>query len=774
MILIIVESPTKAAAITGYLGHDCKVMASRGHIREIRHRPFGVDVENDFRTVYEPVKGADKIVASLKKEAAKAERVLLASDPDREGEAIAWHLAEVLGIDPASPCRITYHEVTKEAVRAALGAPRPIDLPLAKAALARSILDYLVGFTVSPLLWQKLCSGLSAGRVQSAALYLVCEREKRRKAELLANQEPTHYTVDAGLSHEGIPFTVTTADLTKEEAERVLAEVEGKPFVLDTVTRSKEKSMPPQPPFKTSTLIRASLTNLGFGAEQTMRVAQSLFEGKDVGGETKGLITYMRTDSAYISGQFQSDTRTFLDGEFGPAYLPKDPPVYKAGGNAQEAHEAIRPTSLSLTPTAVAPYLSEEENALYKMIYGRYLASQMTPAVTRSVTYRFLCEGIPFTVSDTEIVFDGFRRVYDYAKKKPLPRLAEGMALVAEETQITPHYKAVVPHFNQASLVEYMEKCGIGRPSTYASTIRTLMDRGYAELDGRAIIPRDLGYVVNEGLTKAFPGTFSVTETKDGFESFTADLEEVLDGIACGKRDEIGELRRFWDAFAPQLENAKKTMPKYVPEKTELYCPRCGAPLLRRLSKSGLFYGCANFPACTYTGDIPEVTEELCKECGKPLIKRHRKNGAVFLICTNPDCSRCRRETEEEDGTTAQNADSKPAAAPPDASWKKQITVTQKAISLSKFGKRIEKAAQAAGAFDGKFSGQTLKNRLAKEGLLVLREDKYGNKGYLPTEQGTALGIGIEERAASAGASGKMEIAVLDKKAQQYVLEKLL
>ena len=761
MKLIIVESPTKANSIGQFLGSEYQVVASNGHIRDIRKDPFGVEVDNGFSVHWIFDEGAEERVSAIRAMAENADEVLLATDPDREGEAIAWHLCEVLGIEPSKKCRITYQEVTKSAVLKALQDPRPLDMDLVHAALCRSIIDYLVGFTVSPLLWKKYCSGLSAGRVQTAVLDMICRQEAQRKKDLEANANPTHWTISVIASKDGKQFGIEGKDRFETElsVNGAVNSLANGQITLFDIKESSVRESTPDAPFKTSTMMRSAMSHLGYDTTQTQRLAQDLFEKHH-------LITYMRTDAVFISEEFQKSTKDYIDKRFGTAYSLKNPRDYQARPDAQEAHEAIRPTDISVTPESVKSKLSSTEYGLYKLIYDRYLASQMSAAKSKSTSYLFESNRLAFSCSKNDFIFDGFRKVYRYGLKDnpDLPVMKKGDSVDLVDIKAVPHYKKSTPHFNQASLVEMMETCGIGRPSTYASTISILKERCYIEQEKKDLLPRPLGYEVNAGLQTGFPNMFNVIKAaEDKYESFTADMETRLDLIAKGEIDWQTVLRDFWNTFNPILEEADSRIPKWQPKYTKMYCPVCGGRLMHRLSKYGEFDGCDNYPACNYGYHEPEYTDEVCKKCGAQMVRRHRRNGTVFTVCSNPECT-----GHEEDQL-------EPLLAKPQRDWIRYISITLKPVSVTKFAKRIKKAATESGEiFTDKYTGDCVNKKFARYGYLELKEDRFGNKRYLPTMLGKVLGITTEDASRQAGSDDLMEKTVLGKSAQQFYINNLL
>ena len=745
MKLIIVESPTKANSIKQFLGDGYEVVACKGHIRDIREDPFGVDIDNDFEVAWVYV---DKeIIDELKEKASRASEIILATDPDREGEAIAWHLCQVLDIDVESKCRITYQEVTEAAVKNALEEPRSIDMDLFHAALDRSIIDYIIGFKVSPLLWKNYASGLSAGRVQSAVLYLICKQEEQRRIDLEANKNPTHWTLSAKLEKESIEFAVDGTDSFPDEANVKVAKgiAAGSCFVLNNIKESPVRESKPEAPFKTSTLMRSAMSYLGYDTTVTQSLAQDLFEKHH-------LITYIRTDAVFISEAFQADTREYISNKYGNEYIPDTVPIYQARPDAQEAHEAIRPVSLENTPASVRGNLSDTEYKLYKLIYDRYMASQMKPSKSKSTKYSFKNGDYGFECSSSEYVFDGFRHIYNYGQKQEqkLPSLNVGDKLTGTEINCLPHYRKSTPHYNQASLVEMMETCGIGRPSTYASTIKILKDRGYIEQENKDLIPRYLGEIINDGLQQNFENVFNIEKGEDDtYESFTARMEDSLDSVAHGESNYVEVLKGFWNTFEPTLEYAEDHMTKWKGNNTGKYCPVCGGKLIERISKGGVFWGCDNYSACQYTYNPPEITEKVCDRCGSPMLKRHKQNGTVYYACGNPECNE-HAAVENE-----------PLASKPNMEWKQRIVVTHTPVKITKFAKRIKAAAKENGQiFKGKYITDNVNYKFARYGYLELREDKYGIKRYLPTDMGRLLDMTTEDIKQGPDTDELMEIRI--------------
>jgi len=679
-----VESPAKAKTIEKYLGRRYMVRASMGHLRDLPKSQFGIDVEHDFAPKYINIRGKGDLIKALKKDAKHASKIYLASDPDREGEAIAWHLAYILGLDPADDCRIVFNEITKPAIQEAVKHPRKINLDQVDAQQARRMLDRIVGYKLSPLLWRKIRKGLSAGRVQSVTVKLICDREK----EIQAFRSEEYWTV--GLKLRKQKSAMFDAELTqidgeklnlknKEETDQVVADLTAQELTVKAVKRSERKRRAPAP-FTTSSLQQDAARKLGFVSRRTMRIAQQLYEGIELGhhGAT-GLITYMRTDSTRISELAQGEARTFLENSLGAAYVPEKPNIYAAGKKAQDAHEAIRPTNIELTPASLEKYLDKDQMKLYTLIWQRFAASQMTPAIydTMGVTIQ---AGTRYTIrtNGSKLKFPGFTAVYagaDSKKKEKdvvLPDMEEGDALQIAKTLPEQHFTEPPPRYNDASLVKTLEEKEIGRPSTYAPIIDTIQARGYVQRIDKHFQPTELGFVVIDMLEKYFKNIVNV--------KFTADLENELDEIAEGKVEKNDLLREFYGPFEETVEKAdeaigKVEMPVEVsnvrcekcgrmmvvkqgrygkflacpgfPEcrntkpllvDTGVKCPKCGGAIVERKTHRGRkFYGCENYPKCDYTTwDAPQ--KETCKECGSFMLLHRFKNGRTMLYCSNDDC----------------------------------------------------------------------------------------------------------------------------------------
>lgn len=693
--LVIVESPAKAKTIQKYLGRGFRVEASMGHVRDLPKSDLGVDVEHDFKPVYEVAKGKEKVVAALKKSIRQAEAVYLATDPDREGEAIAWHITQAAGIPRGTPIyRVEFSEITRNAVQQAIAHPRQIDHNLVDAQQARRVLDRLVGYKLSPLLWDKVMRGLSAGRVQSVAVRLVVERE--REIEAFVPQE--YWTIEADLAKQLGADNRTAAERkdvfravlieragkkldkfaigTEEAAQVIVDDLNGASYVVRKITR-KDKRRTPAPPFTTSTLQQEAGRKLGFSAKRTMIVAQQLYEGVDIGGDegTVGLITYMRTDSFNIAREAQEEARGVILERYGEPYLPEKPPVYrtKAKG-AQEAHEAIRPTSSRRTPEALREVLPREQFRLYELIWKRFIASQMEAALFDStavdiaaLTASSQAQALPadpytFRATGSVLKFPGFLAVYnvsldegeeDEDSERRLPPLAEREPLTLLQLLPIQHFTEPQPRFTEASLVKELERLGIGRPSTYAPTISTIVERKYVELAEKKLIPTTLGRVVTELLVDHFPNIVDY--------SFTSSLEQQLDDIAEGQKRWGPVLRDFYGPFELTLDTAKQTMRNVKREDvaTDLTCPKCQqGQLVIKFGRNGEFLACNRYPDCEFTGDFhrdedgrvvinaasaPEMSDVMCNLCGKPMIVKKSRFGP-FLGCSGyPECTNTRR-----------------------------------------------------------------------------------------------------------------------------------
>jgi DNA topoisomerase-1 len=655
--LVIVESPAKARTLEKFLGKDFIVMACGGHIRDLPPKSLGVNVEKGYLPNYQVIKGKEKIVKELKAASRKAKVVFLAPDPDREGEAIAWHLQHLLGEDGRVK-RIEFHEITKDAVVQAVKHPRAIDLDRVNAQQARRILDRLVGYKLSPLLWKKVRKGLSAGRVQSVAVRLICEREEEIKifksqeywdvlAELAGKAGPAFRSRLAAKGE--MPLGVRPGEKGKiissrEEADRIVSELKGAAYAVKEIRR-KEQRKYPSPPFITSTLQQDAARKLGFSAKKTMLLAQKLYEGEEIKGEGRvGLITYMRTDSVRIAREAEAEARKFILQNFGKPFLPAAPVHYKTKKQAQDAHEAIRPTAVTRSPEKIKGSLKGDEFKLYELIWKRFVACQMNPAVYDQTAVDISAGDYVLRANGSVIKFEGFLKLYEESRDESaageegavLPELKEKEKLTLRELLPQQHFTEPPPRYTEAALIKELEQKGIGRPSTYAPIISTIQERGYVLKEGRALKPTDIGAVTNGLLIKSFPRIMDV--------KFTAGMEEELDKVMEEKSDWIAVLKSFYVPFKKSLAEAEVKMEKVKKEiMTEEICPECGNKLVIRQGRYGDFVACSNYPKCKFTKNLPggeeeKASKEVCEKCGKPMTLKHGRFGA-FLACTGfPSC----------------------------------------------------------------------------------------------------------------------------------------
>lgn len=682
--LVVVESPAKAKTIEKYLGRNYMVRASMGHLRDLPKSQFGIDVEQDFAPKYINIRGKGDLIKALKKDAKNADKIYLASDPDREGEAIAWHLSYILGVDPATDCRIVFNEITKPAIQAAVKDPHPINMDRVDAQQARRMLDRIVGYKLSPLLWRKIRKGLSAGRVQSVTVKLICDREK----EIQAFVSEEYWTV--GMKLRKGKSAMFDAELVQVDGKKLalsnekdtaalVKDLEQQEFRVQEVKKGQRRRKAAAP-FTTSSMQQDAARKLGFTSRKTMMLAQQLYEGLDLGKRGPvGLITYMRTDSTRISELAQQEARDFIEAQFGSGYVPAKPNIYSAGKKAQDAHEAIRPTSIELTPESVEPFLTKDQWKLYSLIWQRFAASQMTPAVydTMSIAIaageRYLCK-----TNGSRLKFPGFTAIYagvDVTKKEKdvlLPELAAEDVLNLAKMLPQQHFTEPPPRYNDASLVKTLEEKDIGRPSTYAPIIETIQARGYVQRIEKQFQPTELGFVVLDMLEEYFKDIVDV--------KFTANLENELDEIAEGKVRKNALLKEFYDPFESTLEKADEAIghvelpvevsdvkcelcgrmmvvkqgrygkflacpgfpecrnTKPILKDTGVKCPKCGGSIVERRTRRGRnFYGCENYPECDYvTWDAPQ--KEVCEKCGSFLLKHRYRNGRAMLYCSNDAC----------------------------------------------------------------------------------------------------------------------------------------
>ena len=645
--LVIIESPFKRESLKKYLGNGYEVFATKGHIRDLPTKSFAIDIKNNFQPKYEIVPDKKALINDLKKKAQEADEVLIATDPDREGEAISWHVAYVLGFNPEKKCRIEFNEISKKAVTSALEKPRKIDLNLVDAQQARRVLDRIVGYKLSPVLCKKIAPKLSAGRVQSVALKLVIDRE--REIEAFIPEE--YWTVNAFLEKGASQIKTALVSYkkkkfvpkNKEEVDLLLNVIKGKDFVVKEIKKTKTKSHAPAP-FTTSTMQQDALNKLGMSLARTTSSAQQLYEGVEVKGEGKiALITYIRTDSVRVSTDAQNACLEFIKNKYGQEYLPAKPNVYHTKENAQDAHEAIRPITMDITPEMVKETLSNDNYKLYKLIYERFLASQMTEAEYSNVAVNFDCEDYGFKVNGKTMEFPGYTTVYkefvEEDKKEgfegKLPKLNEGEVLPCKDIKTEQKFTKPPVRYTEATLVKAMEEKGIGRPATYAATITVLTSRKYTQKEGKYLFPTELGRKVTTYLEKFFSGVINV--------KFTAHMEQRLDDIATKGEDWHSVVSSFYNGFSSLLEKADAsalTM-KEPPQETDIVCEKCGSKMLIRDGKFGKFLACSNFPKCKNTKPLESEIKKIgvCPECGADMIERKSKKGKIFYSCSKyPEC----------------------------------------------------------------------------------------------------------------------------------------
>ena len=644
--LIIVESPSKAKTIEKYLGSKYKVIASNGHVRDLPKSQLGVDVENDFEPKYITLRGRGDVIEKIRKEAKTANHIYLATDPDREGEAISWHLANMLTLDPSEKCRIVFNEITKGVIQKSIKAPRSIDLSLVDAQQARRILDRLLGYQISPLLWSKVKKGLSAGRVQSVTTKIIVDRE-REIQDFVAKE---YWTIAVKLNVKKHNFEAKFFGLNgkktdisnEEEAKRIVDICSDADYIVTSVkTQTKTRHAPA--PYTTSSMLQDASNRASMPPKRTMLCAQQLYEGINVKGKGNvGLITYMRTDSVRISAEAQAAARAYIAKEFGDKYVPEKPNFYKGRNNAQDAHEAIRPTDVNLTPAAVKDSLEPGQYKLYKLIYERFIASQMAEAVFDATTVSIDTATKPvcnFRASGTKTVFDGFTAVYKGGAEDQedgvsnLPAMAEGDQ--PKFISITPkqNFTEPPPRYTEASLVKTLEELGIGRPSTYSPTISTIIDRGYVEKQKKLLYPTELGFIVNKVMEDNFDKIVDV--------KFTADMESRLDSVEVGDERWQNIVHDFYGPFKDSLDKAFKTVEKVKikDEVSDVKCDKCGAMMVYKEGRFGRFLACPNYPTCKNTKPILDKIGVKCPKCGADIIRRHGKKGKAFYGCERyPEC----------------------------------------------------------------------------------------------------------------------------------------
>jgi len=650
--LLIVESAAKAKTIGKFLGKNYKIKASVGHIRDLPKSKLGIDVENYFEPRYITIRGKGDILKEIKEQSKKASRVLLATDPDREGEAIAWHLQNAMKIEPGSKCRVEFNEITKEAVKKAIKNSRPIDMDRVNAQQARRVVDRLVGYNLSPLLWSKVRKGLSAGRVQTVVVRLICEREQQirdfvpeeywtvealladKKGKKSKKAEKDKCFTARLINYQGKKLEIKNEE-QKNEIENYLNQAV---FHVENVDK-KEKRKKANPPFITSTLQQEASRKLNFYSKRTMRVAQQLYEGLTIGKQgTIGLITYLRTDSNRVANIAQSEALEYIRSNYGEEYVPGTPNIYKSRKSSQDAHEAIRPTSVHRTPQSIKEYLTRDQYRLYKLIWDRFVASQMSPAVFDTITVDIKAGEYGLRATSSKIKFPGYKKIYnendEEAAKNPIPDLKKDQELILNELKPEQHFTQPLPRFTEASLVKLLEEKNIGRPSTYAPIIDTILRRYYVERQNKQFVPTELGFIVVDLLKDNFANIVDV--------DFTAKMEEDLDLVEEGKKEWKKIVDEFYQPFANELEKASELIEKIEikDEEAGKDCPKCGSPLLIKTGRFGKFMACSGFPECRHTESINEDTGVNCPFCGGAVKALKTKKGRRFYGCSNyPECT---------------------------------------------------------------------------------------------------------------------------------------
>lgn len=646
--LVIVESPAKAKTIQKYLGNGYEVIASMGHIRDLPKSKLGVDTENDFQPQYTDMKGKEDVIKELKKRAKKCGKVYLATDPDREGEAISWHIAQLLKLDMNDDNRVAFNEITKTGVNNGMNNPHKIDIDLVNAQQARRILDRLVGYKLSPFLWKKVKRGLSAGRVQTVAVRLVVDREN----DIRKFVPKEYWSIDAKFtapsSSKIFDAALVSVDGKKleipnqAEADGLLKRLEGAEYTVTSVKKRVTKKQP-APPFITSTMQQEASRKLGFTAKRTMKAAQELYEGVDVEGiGAVGLITYMRTDSLRISDEAKAAAKQYIETVYGADYLPEKPRAFKTKSNAQDAHEAIRPSIPDLTPERVKSGLTTDQYKLYKLIWERFIASQMANALLDTVSADISANGCVFHATGYSVKFNGFTVLYEESTdgedsvKKMLPPLAVDDKVKLKSISGNQHFTQPPPRYTEASLIKALEENGIGRPSTYAPTITTITARQYVEHEGKQLKPTSLGEVITELMKEHFK---EIVDAK-----FTADMESSLDEVENGSKDWVSTLREFYSGFAADLQKAEEAMEgkrvKVPDEETAVICELCGRNMVIKYGRYGKFLACPGFPECSNTKKIVTETDGNCPRCGKKMLLKKSKKGRSFYGCEGyPDCN---------------------------------------------------------------------------------------------------------------------------------------
>ncbi len=674
--LVIMESPSKANTVKGYLGSNYKVIASVGHVRDLPKSTLGVDIDNHFAAHYINIRGKGDIIKQIKKEAKNAGKVFLATDPDREGEAISWHLANALGIPPEQVQRVTFNEITKSVVKAAIKQPRPLDMNMVNAQQTRRILDRIVGYKLSPFLWKTVRSGLSAGRVQSVATKIIVDREN----EIRAFVPEEYWTIDATLvSPDKRTFTARfygdrsgKIRLTDEaSALKVVNAVKGQSFTVDAVKRSTRKKNP-APPFTTSTMQQEASRKLNFQSQRVMRVAQELYEGVNLGAEfggLQGLITYMRTDSFRVSSEAQAAAAALIRGKYGEQFYPDTPRVYKTRAGAQDAHEAIRPSRVEIEPAMIRRQLTPDQYKLYKLIWERFVASQMESADLATLTVDFDCRGYLFRTSGYTVTFPGYMAVYEESvdeghrpsadepeeqRDLRIPALTEKDVLPSESVTPARHFTEAPPRYTEGSLIKLLEEKGIGRPSTFATIITTIVSRGYVKREGKSLVPTQLGEVTNDIMIANFSTVVD--------EHFTADMESDLDGIEEGRDSMEDVLTRFWGGFEKQLTAAEAAIGdisvELPVETTDIVCDKCGAQMIVKNGRFGKFAACPNYPTCKNTKPLDPAKEEekkketvvadmVCDLCGAPMVLRTGRYGSFYACSKYPTCKFTKPKTRD-------------------------------------------------------------------------------------------------------------------------------